>query len=229
MIPFAASGVFPLIIILAVVIFIVIAYHAYKKAEERRAALAALAAQHGWEFDPMKNRDIRNQFLNVDLFERGSDRYGENVFYGAYEGCGMLMFDYHYETRTGSDSKVRHHHYGVVALRASFLLKQLVIRPEGLWDRVTSAFGWDDIDFESAEFSRRYHVSGPDRRWAFNVITPRTMELLLSREDATIYLAHTHILFTKPGRLSPESMLDGLALCAAVLDGIPEFARESLT
>ena len=229
MIHFAASGAFFLFIILGVIIFVFIAYHAHRKTEERRLALTAFAAQRGWEFDPMKNRNIRHQFLNVELFERGADRYGENVIYGAHEGCEALMFDYHYETRSGKNSKVRHHHYGVVALRSPFLLKPLMVRPEGLWDKVTSAFGWDDIDFESAEFSRRYHVSGPDRRWAFDVINPRTMEVLMSRANVTLYLAHTHILVTKSGHLRPEEMIDGLVLCAAVLDGIPEFARESLT
>jgi len=200
-----------------------------KRARERREALTKFAAENGWSFNPETSRTIDDEFRDIGLFRRGSNRYGENFIRGEHHGCGLLMFDYHYETEsgTGKDRKTTHHRYGIVMLRPSFPLKPLVIRPEGLWDKITSAFGWDDIDFESAEFSRRYHVSGPDRRWAFDVLTPRTMELLLSRENVTLCMSDTQFMYSRSGRLSPDTMRDAMSLCAAVLDGIPAFARES--
>jgi hypothetical protein len=225
------SGLFVLVFIIFLVLIIVGGIHSHRKAQERRERLAAFAAQHGWQYDSLKDRNIRQQFAEIALFRRGSNRYGENIIMGDHEGRHLLMFDYHYETESGSgkDRRTQHHHYGIVTLRPSFLLKPLVIRPEGLWDRITEAFGWGDIDFESAEFSRRYHVSGPDRRWAFDVLNPRTMELLLSREKVTLCMTATHLILAHPRHLEPEGMQDALTLCAAVLNGIPEFARESLT
>lgn len=224
------SGVLPILLLLLLAFIICQVVWTGGKAQERRGRLAALATRHGWRFDVLRDRNIRKQFEEIPLFQRGTDRYAENVIQGEYGGRRLLMFDYHYETESGlgKDRRTQHHHYGIVTLRSTFLLKPLVIRPGGLWDRITGAFGWGDIDFESAEFSRRYHVSGPDRRWAFDVITPRTMELLLAGEKFTLCMTRTDILFSRPHRLSPEQMLDGMALCAAVLDGIPECSREPL-
>jgi hypothetical protein len=49
-----------------------------------------------------------------------------------------------------------------------------------LFDKIAGAVGFDDIDFESAEFSKRFHVKSPDKKFAYDVIHPRTMEFLLS-------------------------------------------------
>ncbi len=220
-------------IVLFVIAFIAVAIfsvvQANKRARERRATLQQFASENGWSFDPGKIRTIDDEFRDIGLFRRGSNRYGENFITGEYNGCGLRMFDYHYQTESGSgkNRSTQHHRYGIVMLCPSFPLKPLVIRPEGVWDKITSAFGWDDIDFESAEFSRRYHVSGPDRRWAFDVITPRTMELLLSREKVTLCMSSTHLMYASSGRIPPGHMREAMALCAAVLYGIPAFARES--
>ena len=40
--------------------------------------------------------------------------------------------------------------------------------------------------FESAEFSRRFHVSSPDKRFAYDVIDPRMMEFLLRGDPPTV-------------------------------------------
>jgi hypothetical protein len=223
------GGLIALIFVAFIALFIFGVIQQNKRARERREALAKFAADNGWVFRPELTRTLDDDFRDIGLFRRGSNRYGENLITGSHGGCGLLMFDYHYETESGSgkDRRTHHHHYGIVMLRPSFPLKPLVIRPEGMWDKLTAAFGWDDIDFESAEFSRRYHVSSPDRRWAFDVVTPRTMELLLAREKATLCMDLTQLMFSRPGRLAPDDMRDAIALCAAVLDGIPAFARES--
>ncbi len=62
----------------------------------------------------------------------------------------------------------------------------LLIRREGLFDKLAGAFGFDDIDFESVEFSRRFHVKSPDKRFAYDVIHARMMEFLLAGEAAAI-------------------------------------------
>jgi hypothetical protein len=226
----ADGGAFIVLFVIAFIAFAIFSIvQANKRARERREALQQFASENGWSFDPGTSRTIDDEFRDIGLFRRGSNRYGENFITGEHNGCGLLMFDYHFQTESGSgkNRRTQHHRYGIVMLRPPFPLKSLDIRPEGLWDKLTSAFGWDDIDFESAEFSRRYHVSGPDRRWAFDVVTPRTMELLLSREKVTLSMSSTHLMYAAAGRLTPDHLREAMALCAAVLDGIPAFARES--
>ena len=55
-------------------------------------------------------------------------------------------------------------------------------------------FGFDDIDFESDEFSREFCVKAADRRWAFDVIHQATMEFLLAAPRFTIELAGPRVM-----------------------------------
>ena len=55
----------------------------------------------------------------------------------------------------------------------------LLIRPEGFFDKIAGAFGFDDIDFESVEFSKRFYVKSTDKRFAYDVLHPRMMQFLL--------------------------------------------------
>ena len=57
----------------------------------------------------------------------------------------------------------------------------LFLRTEGLLDRIAGFIGFDDIDFESEEFSKRYFCKSDDRQFAYAVIHPQMMEWLMSR------------------------------------------------
>lgn len=85
-----------------------------------------------------------------------------------------------------------------------------------------------DIGFESAEFSKRYHVSATERRWAYDVITPRTMELLLAQDQCTLEMDSQHLMIPLTGKCERESILSGLALGTAFLDKIPDYVRKSV-
>jgi hypothetical protein len=102
----------------------------------------------------------------------------------------------------------------------------MTIRPEGIFDKMKAAFGWDDIDFESAEFSKRFHVSARDRRWAYDVITPRTMEFLLAHPNRELYFDGHLMAVRSDKNLEPQEVEGLLTIASTVLDGIPQFARE---
>jgi hypothetical protein len=165
----------------------------------------------------------------LDFFRRGSNRYGENFLTGPAAGHYLTAFDYHYQTSSGSgkDRRTQHHRFTVVMLQPGFPLKPLNIRGEHLFDGLAAAPGWDDIDFESAEFSRKYHVSSPDRRWAFDVITARNMAFLLDRDAGTMHLDHVGVMMP-PGKVGdPAEILPACQTAAGLLDGIPGYARQS--
>ncbi|MBN1942879.1 MAG: hypothetical protein JW849_06250, partial [Phycisphaerae bacterium] len=117
---------------------------------KRRKALEAFALQHGMEFDRTKNSHVDNQFPTLKCFHQGHSRYGCNFLKGQWQGRGFLGFDYHYTTGSGKNRS--HHSFSCVLLSSNVPLKELFIRPEGFFDKITEFFGYDDIDFESAEF-----------------------------------------------------------------------------
>lgn len=208
---------------------IILGIHGHLQEKKRREELARFALARQWTFDPDRVSGYDAHYLEFDFLDRGSNRYAHNILAGTHNGYSLTAFDYHYETHS-TDSKGRrrthHHRFSVAILEAHFDLRPLVIRPEGLFDKLSAAFGWDDIDFESAEFSRRYHVSSPDRRWAYDIIHQRTMELLLGAPAYEFHFSGRRLAVRSAGRWEPWEFGKSIDLGVAVLDGIPEFARQ---
>jgi len=57
-----------------------------------------------------------------------------------------------------------------LVIQSPLPLKLLYLRPENIFDRVTDFFGYDDIDFESVEYSRQFFVKAQDKRWAYDIL-----------------------------------------------------------
>lgn len=221
------EGMF-LIFVLFFVLVIVLAVMNHQQEKKRREELAALAASHGWTFDAAQYRGYDARFVEFDFFDRGSNRYAHNILAGESAGFSLEAFDYHYETHS-TDSKgkrqTHHHRFSVAILESPFPLKPLTIRPEGIFDKLSAAFGWDDIDFESAEFSGRFHVKSPDRRWAFDVIHQRAMEYLLNCPPLELHFSGQRIAVKGSGRFEAGEFAKAVEMAATMLSGIPEFAR----
>jgi len=113
---------------------------------------------------------MEERFPNFTCLQEGSNRYACNIMQGTDAGHGVCAFDYHYETYS-TDSKgnrtTYHYNFSVVIISTGLPLKPLSIRRETFFDKVGAFLGCEDINFESAEFSRAFFVKSPDRRWAF--------------------------------------------------------------
>lgn len=161
----------------------------YKLASKRREDLFTLATQGGWDFSPGKDTGI-GRLCDFDIFNRGDDRYACNtitgkVAYGPY-ACELDMGDFCYTThdRDGSGNRSANtHHFSYLVVRLPFRnTPEVRIRREGLLDAITQAIGFEDIDFESDEFSRKYCVTSNDKRFAYDLLHPRAMEYFLAIE-----------------------------------------------
>ncbi len=83
--------------------------------------------------------------------------------------------------------------------------------------------GADDIDFESAEFSRRFYVKANDRKWAYDVIHTRTMDFLMNAPKATIEFGMGEIAVYRTGRSRTAGYEQALATAAGLYELIPDF------
>ena len=216
----------PILLVIVVIIgAIVAAVIAAKKAHERRMALRAWAENLGWRFSPEKDHGMDERFATFDKLREGSDRYAENVMRGEHEGLTCWAFDYHYETYSTNSKGQRtthHHWHSMVIVDSRLALQPLSIGREHFFHKIAGALGWDDIDFESAEFSRKFLVRAPDRRWAYDVINQRAMELLLDSPRFAIELFGPHVLAYRSGRLKAHEYDQALKLSMGLLDCIPE-------
>ena len=174
---------FVLIVIAAIGAAIGFAVWSARMKDKRRKELAGWAQVNGLKFLPDKDNSIWLRYQLFKCLQRGEDRYAYNIMVGTSGTRVMSAFDYHYETHSTNSKGQRqtHHHYlSALVVDAGLPLKPLFIRPEGLLDKVTEFVGIEDIDFESAEFSQKFFVKSPDRRWAYDVLHQKTMELMLA-------------------------------------------------
>lgn len=215
-----------LIIVGFIALIVVLATLGYISAAKRREAMAALAARLGLRFDPNKSWDIAQRYRFLDKLRSGSNRYAFNILSGSYQGHDVSLFDYHYETHS-TDSKGHrqtHHHYFsffILHLPASF--PELIIGSEGFFSKIAQALGYDDIDFESHEFSRKFCVRSADKKFAYDVCNARMIEYLLSNTDLTIEIEADALAISFSSRLTPQLIETNLNRLITLRSLMPEY------
>lgn len=230
------SGVLDLMPMLPILFFAVIAcliivrtIYGHKQAKQRQEALAALCDQRGWRFMPDRDRDHDDQFRHFAAFRRGSGRYAYNSMYGRLEIDGrtfpLKTGDFHYKTQsTNKDGKTSttHHHFSYLLVDVPFPgTPDLAIRPEGFIDKVSGFFGFDDIDFESKEFSDKFHVKGSDKRFTYDVVHPRMMEFLLATRGPALEIKQGYCCVTRRAAWKPEEFAHYLEWTGMFFDRWP--------
>lgn len=216
----------PVFVVLVIAAIIFLAIWGFYAEAKRRKRLAAWARRGNFSFTPSKDYGFDERFPGFDCLDEGSSRYAFNIASGERDDRSVLCFDYHYETysRDSKGRRTTHHHYfSAVILGTNVPLKQLFLRPEGFFDKIKEFVGFDDIDFESAEFSRRFYVKAPDRRWAYDVIHQRTMEFLLESPKFSIELDRRHVILYRSSRFSEEDFEDAIRVGSGILDRFPDY------
>jgi len=169
--------------IVVVIVVVLVAWHLEKK---RREAIIAWAAENGYRFRPQKRR---NPGLDFTPFGQGHSRWTRyHLTKSAREAVPGLddadfdLFEYHYAvtTHSGKSSSTSHHHFTCALVAAGLDLGEMTIRREHWGDKLAQAIGFDDIDFEDHEFSKKFMVKGRDRKRVYGVIDRRMMSFLLA-------------------------------------------------
>ena len=90
-------------------------------------------------------------------------------------------------------------------------------------DKITEFAGFNDIDFESAEFSRKFYVKSPDKRWAYDVIHPRMMEFLLASPVFTLQFDLTQIMISRSSTFSANDYESAVGVVEGMIERLPEY------
>jgi Protein of unknown function (DUF3137) len=214
------------IFILFVAIVIVAAIFSAIAARKRREAMSALAARLGLGFSPDKDRSLATRFSFLDKLAQGSNRYPFNVLSGRYRDNEVLVFDYHYETHS-TDSKghtqTHHHYFSFFILILPMGFPELKITREGLLSKVAQAFGYDDIDFESAEFSKTFCVRSRDKKFAYDVCNAQMMEYLLANRDLSIEIEKNALALAFDKRLAATEIEQDLNRLLLIRRLLPDY------
>jgi hypothetical protein len=185
-----------------------IAVISHRMAKQRREALAALAHSLGLSFYPDTDRDFKDRHTHR-WFRQGRSQSARNRIEGFRDirGQRFQVFMGDYRWITGSGKHTQHHNAGYLLIQPTWrALPDLVIRREHFFDKIGDALGFDDIDFESAEFSRKFMVKSADKKFAYAVVHQRMMEYLMAGEAYAIDLDDGECLFGALGsNPSPEA------------------------
>jgi hypothetical protein len=211
----------PLIIVGVVTLIAVVGILAYISARKRREAMGALAARLGLSFNPNKNWDLAERYHFLDKLRRGSNRYAFNILSGDYQGHNVVLFDYHYQIR--SDKSTHHHYFSFFVLHLPRSFPEMIIDKEGFFLKVAQAIGYDDIDFESHEFSRRFCVRSRDKKFAYDICNARMIEYLLANSDLSIEIEGDALAISFSRRLAPEQIEPNLNRLITVRSLIPDY------
>jgi len=213
--------------VIVVVVFAVggmLFYLQWQREQKRRDLLVQWAMANKWSFAARDDEwCVRWQ---GEPFNEGDHRRACNVLTGQWKGKPFASFDYSYETQS-SDGKggqsTTTHHYAVSSVQLPTYLPRLQVTPENLLTRLGNAVGMTDIELESEDFNRAFRVHANDPKFASDVLTPRTMELLLTRPRFSWRIDGVDILCWEQGEQEPAEVTARVATLLDVLAGIPSF------
>jgi hypothetical protein len=214
----------PVFFVLFAAVAIGIAIYSYQQDQKRRAALQQFALSKGWRYEG--EDPALTVFAQGSPFGEGDNQRAQNVLHGSVSGADMVAFDYTYETHstdTKGNRTTTTHRYAICALALPASLPEFELVPEGFLGRVGTMLGMQDIELESDEFNQRFNVSARDRKFACDVLTPRTMQALLTAPPTNWRIEGPLILSWASGRLQPVDLLARLSTLSTVVAGVPSF------
>ena len=224
------AGFLLFFVFFGLVVFLII--HGHIKNKKRREAIVRWSSARGLHYNPDKDYGMEDRFSQFSCLKQGSSRYAYNILQGDWSGRPFLGFDYHYST-TSTNSKGRstthHHTFSAVIIESDVPMKSLTICTEGLFDKLAGFFGFDDIDFESAEFSDEFKVNAENRKWAYDVLHARTMEFLLHAPRFSIEFSRNQAIAWRGSRFDIAEYESAVDVITGILDRLPDYVRKQRT
>lgn len=154
-------------------------------------------------------------------FGQGSSRSAQLGYDGTFDGLSASGFGYKYSTGAGNTERTHRFHISFVRVPGA-QFPTLTLATESWVNRVLT----EDIQFEDAEFNRRWWVNSPSPRFAHDVIHPRLMHWLNTTPlpgFSTLWFEGDAILVATPGLLTPDDVDARLRLLTRMAAIIPRF------
>jgi hypothetical protein len=217
--PHQTSPIGPIIIIVIVIYFLFFNKD-FDSEYSRRRALAALARKLQLNFSAKVDFEAPKRWAFISWMNRGTVPTTYNSFHGYYQNCLVTFFDYSF-----SAGKVRYY-WSVYILELKSNFPDLLISRETMESRIAEALGQDHVTFESAEFSHKFRVRCPDKKFAFEICHQKMMEFLLANQDLTIEIKGGTIALLFEIWLKPEEVERNLTRLIELRNLLPSYLFE---
>ncbi len=217
-------------VIIAVVCMIGALIWGLNAGKKRRSEMGELAARLGLQFNAERNYGMAKQFAFLDKLRQGDNRYAYNIMAGQFQNHDIAVFDYHYETHS-TDSKgnrqTHHHHFSFFILNLEKSFPELTIAKEGFFSKIAQAVGFDDIDFESHEFSRRFVVRSKDKKFAYDFCNAQMIDYLLGAQEIELEVDSNSLALAFNRCLKVEEIEPRLRQLVEIRSLMPDYLFDS--
>ena len=194
--------------------------------KKRRDDMTLLAEKLGMDFSHERNYRMADRFSFLDKLRQGSNQYAFNLMSGIFQNEQITVFDFHYETYS-NDSKGRrqthHHHFSFFILELSKYFPELTIAKESFFSKIAQAVGYDDIDFESHEFSKKFVVRSKDKKFAYDFCNAQMIDYLLGHPDINIEVDQNMLALGFDACLKVEEIETRLKQLIEIRSLIPDY------
>lgn len=211
-------------IVLIVLVPILIIYFVFHKdtdpEELRRKKLGELAKKLQLNFTSKVDFEAPKRWAFLSWMNRGIVPNTYNTFHGYYKNNSITFFDYSF-----SAGKVTYY-WSVYILELKSNFPDLLISHETMESRIAEALGQPHITFESAEFSHKFRVRCPDKKFAYEICHQKMMEFLLANQDLTIEIKGGAIALLFETWLKPEEVEQNLARLIELRNLLPAYLFE---
>lgn len=192
---------------------------AYLYEKKRTEHLKKLAEEMGLSFYPKGQPGTISELGGFELFSQGHGKKFSNVLHGETNEVRLGIFDYQYTTGSGKNA---HTWKQTVAYLQSpeLTLPQFTIRPESIFHKIGSVFGYRDIDFEAhPRFSRHYLLRGRNEEAVRAVLRDEVLGFFEERKGVIAEADGQRLVFYRASkRVKPQEMRslleEGLTLYA---------------
>jgi hypothetical protein len=197
-----------------------LAIYSYREDRKRRRLLRSWTRSKGFTLYPDQRTDWDREYPGVKLFSHGYDRSSTLHVEGEVDGRRVRGLDYRFTTGSGKSRKT--HRFAVIIVELGTPVIPLHLRRERVFDRIGEFLGGGDINFESDEFSRRFHVTSADRKWAYDVIHTGMMDFLLQADVHSLEFGFAELAVYRYGRLSGERCQRDVKLAQQIVNLVPD-------
>lgn len=184
-----------------------------------------LAQRLNLRFDLNPDYGIAAEYGFLKKLAQGDNRYAYNILSGKYQNYDIRAFDYHYQVTTHdkNGSHTTHYTFSFFILQMPMLFPDLTIRHETFLTKIAEVFGYQDIKFESAEFSKAFNVRCQDKKFAYDVCNGKMMEYLLANQDLNIEIENQVIALAFSSCLSFNQIEHNLNRLVQIRSLMPDY------
>jgi hypothetical protein len=219
---------------LAIVGFAAVFVLGYLHNKKRHDQASQYAIERGWSYE---RRDSRiGDGWRFGPFGQGSGRAGSFIMTGLWSAVDangapvsrhFRSYEYEYteSSGVGENSSSTTYEFHVVEMQIPRPLPWLELAPEDFGTRMFAKVGVKDIQFEYEAFNRKWHVTAQDRRFAFDVVHQRMMELLMGAGyDRSSIRIHGHTVFAwRRGHVKFEQIEPTCEALNQFINSIPQY------